>query len=818
MFLEVALPLPLQQTFYYRCQLPEFNQIQLGQRVLVPFKNRKLTGFVINKHAQLPSDCPPDASLKEVLSFLDRTPLLSSELLRLSQWVSDYYFAPLGEVLKTCLPPKINFRSKKKLSITSEGLAVLMDQDCKPSLSPSETDILHALAEQGSLDPHQLEKLTGGKVKESDLRKLASKSSIQSVQVVNEKVLSEKQQLVVALRTNYREALEQANLTPLQLSIVRTLEASVSPLIISKLRVEPAVSHSTLRSLERKGILRFWKDKIRRDPLKDIESVPTPGHRELTVEQRQALQDLDLGMQSSGFLPVLLHGVTGSGKTEIYSSLIERMLQKQKDSLILMPEIGLTPRVAQEFRARLGHNVAILHSGLSDGERFDEWWRIKRGEAKVVIGTRSAVFAPLENLKLIVIDEEHDPSYKQHESPRYHARDTALVRGKMLDALVVLGSATPAVETFHNARSGKYKYIRLASRVQSRPLPEVKLVDMRAEFVEAGERLILSEVLERSIQDRLDRHEQILILLNRRGFFAFVLCRACGQNIQCKNCSISLTYHKAKNILLCHYCGYGQRIAKLCPRCGSEHLHFLSEGTEKVEALLEKLFPGARIARLDRDSVQKKNAHERILSQFQKRELDILLGTQMISKGHDFPNVTLVGILSADHTLSFPDFHSAERTFQLLSQMSGRAGRGDLPGEVIVQTYYPEHYCLKFVALHDYEGFYEKEMRFRQFMHYPPFTVLANILVRDKNLESAAKSINCLGDLANQYADEHMRILGPTFSPLARIKSEHRFQLVVKAKSRARLRELVRRCLRLGAEQGVELRKVHIDIDPVSLM
>ena len=818
MFLEVALPLSLQQTFYYRCLGSEFSQIQLGQRVLVPFKNRKLTGYVVNKHAQLPSDFPAKASIKEVLELLDKTTLISSELFRLSQWVSDYYFASLGEVLRACLPPGINFRSKKKLSITLKGTEALRDRGHESSLSLIERNILHVLAGRESLNSRQLENLTGCKIKESDLRKLACGNFVQFVQVVNEKALSEKQRLVVALRADYREAVKQTQLTSLQMSVICALEASVGPVLISELQREQGASYSTLRSMERKGIIRLWKDRIKRDPLKDLSHLPTPTYRELTAEQRRAIEGIDVSMQSSDFLPVLVHGVTGSGKTEIYLSLIERMLQREKDSLVLVPEIGLTPHVAQEFRSRLGHAVAILHSGLSDGERFDEWWRIKRGEAKVVIGTRSAVFAPLQNLKLIVIDEEHDPSYKQHESPRYHARDTALVRGKILNALVILGSATPAVETFHNAGTGKYKYLRLASRVHARPLPEVKLVNMRMEFLETGKRLILSKVLRKAMQDRLDRNEQILVLLNRRGFSAFVLCRSCGQNIQCKNCSISLTYHKAKNILLCHYCAYGQRVPEICPRCRSEHLYFLGEGTEKVEAVLEKTFPNARVGRLDRDSVQKKDAHARILSQFQNRELDVLLGTQMISKGHDFPHVTLVGILSADHTLSFPDFHSAERTFQLLSQMSGRAGRGDVPGEVIIQTYYPEHYCLKFVALHDYEGFYEKEIRFRKFMHYPPFTALANILVRDKNLESAANSINCLGNLANQYAAEQIRILGPTFSPLARIKSEHRFQLIVKAKSRACLRAVVRQCLRLGAEQGVDLRKVHIDIDPVSLM
>ncbi len=530
------------------------------------------------------------------------------------------------------------------------------------------------------------------------------------------------------------------------------------------------------------------------------------------------LKELLEALSSTAFVPALLHGVTGSGKTEVYLCLIEATLQRGKTALMLMPEIGLTPRVAEEFRQRLGRDIAILHSGLSDGERFDEWWRIKRGEARVVIGTRSALFAPLENLGLIVVDEEHDPSYKQQESPRYHARDTALVRGKLARALVVLGSATPAVETFHNARTGKYRYLRMMSRVQSRPLPEVTLVDMREEFKVTGKPALLSGTLQEQVTQRLERKEQVLVLLNRRGFSASVLCRSCGQNIQCRNCSISLTFHRAAGRLVCHYCSYEQRVPKLCPKCSSEHLHFQGEGTEKVEAMLEKLFPKAKIARLDRDTAQRKNAHATILRGFQSGETDILAGTQMISKGHDFHNVTLAAILSADNSLSFPDFRCAERTFQLLSQMSGRPGRGDLPGQVLIQTFHPEHYCLKLVAQHDYDGFFEKEIRFRKVMHYPPFTSLANLLVRDRNLEKAAHLINSIGKIVQDLAAGQVRLLGPAISPLAKLKNEHRFQLLIKAKTRQQLREVLKQSLTRAEKEGLDTSKLHIDIDPQNIM
>lgn len=795
----------------------DFEHIELGQRVLVPFQNRKLTAYVINKALQPPSNLPPGASLKGILGVLDEASLISPELFKLSQWISNYYFAPLGEVLKACLPPKVNVQSYKRVTITSAGLEAWLVQEKTQTVSQDERKILQVLAELKSLEAHQLQRRLGQRI-DAHLRKLVSRDWLQIDQVLKEKVLSDKYQTAVSLNTDSREAKEQSGLTPLQNSVVQYLRKNPSLTLVTELQKEISISLKTLRSMERKGILHLWKKKVQRDPFKDLGQLTRVDHRAQTEEQVQALTELGRALQTPDFVSVLLHGVTGSGKTEIYLRLIEGTLLDKKACLVLMPEIGLTPRIAQEFRSRLGQQVAILHSALGDGERFDEWWRIKRGEAKVVIGTRSAVLAPLQDLKLIIIDEEHDPSYKQQESPRYHARDTALLRAKMAHALVILGSATPALESYYNAQSGKYKYIRLASRVHSRPLPSVRLVDMRRDFEKAAKRSILSETLEGAIRDRLDRKEQILILLNRRGFSAFVLCRSCGQSIQCKNCSISLAYHRVTNTLLCHYCAYEQRVTKTCPKCESEHLHFIGEGTEKIETLLKMSFPDTRILRFDRDSVQKKNARAKILQQFHNREIDILVGTQMISKGHDFPNVTLVGILSADTSLSFPDFRCAERTFHLLSQMSGRAGRGSLPGEVIIQTYYPEHYCLKFVAVHDYEGFYEKEIRFRKFMHYPPYTSLALIQVRDKDLNTAARIIDAFSGLLNQYADQQIRVLGPTAAPLARINSEYRFQIILKSKSRTRLNELVKACLGQAAKQELEVRKIHVDIDPTDMM
>lgn len=818
MFVEVALPLPLLKTFHYRCSGASFERLEPGQRVLVPFKNRQLTAYVIRTFQQRPASLPADVPLKEVIGLVDSASLVSTELFQLARWISDYYFAPRGEVLRACLPPRMNLRTRQVAAVTMAGLDACEQIASLPDLTVRDKEILRLLAENKLLDFRQLGKLLGSEITAATLQRLSRPGWVEIRHDLDDSVISARQQRVVSLREPSPESASLSDLTPLQAKVIEHLKLTSTPVPASRLLESLQLSSSVLKSLEKRGWLVITRENVQRDPFKSIDGFSSVRPSEHTAEQRQVLEELRQLQRAGLFAPTLLHGVTGSGKTEVYQCLIEETVASRKSALLLMPEIGLTPRIAQEFRQRFGTCVAILHSGLSDGERFDEWWRIQRGEARVVIGTRSALFAPLRDVGLIVVDEEHDPSYKQQESPRYHARDCALVRGKLANALVILGSATPAIETFFNARSGKYRYLRLTSRVQSRPLPDVTLVDMREEFRRTGKNVIFSEVLKNGICERLERKEQVLILLNRRGFSASVLCRSCGQNIQCRNCSISLTFHRAANRLCCHYCSYEQRVPRACPRCSSEYLYFQREGTEKVEALLEKTFPNARISRLDRDTVRKKGAHVEILSEFQRGETDILTGTQMISKGHDFHNVTLVGILSADTSLSFPDFRCAERTFHLLSQMSGRAGRGDLAGQVLIQTFHPEHYCLKFVVRHDYEGFFDKEIKFRRLMHYPPFTGIVSILVRDRKLEAAASTISAFGKIVQELSDAQMRILGPTLSPLAKLKNEHRFQMMIKAESRLLLRQKLNKCLERAESEGIDLHRIHIDVDPVNIM
>ncbi|MEW5974549.1 MAG: primosomal protein N' [Acidobacteriota bacterium] len=813
-FLEVALSLPISRNFYYQSDPQRWGHLLPGQRVLVPFQNRKLTGFVVKTLEQLPPDFPKE-TVRQVIDLLDEMPLISEDLFRLSEWAADYYFAGLGEVLKACLPPKSHVQSRRQVQITLAGLDACAHPDQLGALSAEARNMLYRLAERRVLKWSQITR--EGTISCRAAEKLVRLGWAESRQKLAH-AAGQRTQLSVALTASIQERTALESLTDAQLRVLAALTSNESPVLAADLQKQCRVSLSTLRVLERKGVVRLTEQSISRDPFLALPAHEGPAIRSLTTEQEEALRLIRNHSTRLEYFPVLLHGVTGSGKTEIYLNLIEEKLRQGQDSLILMPEIGLTPRIAAEFRARLGETVAILHSALGEGERRDEWWRIRSGQAKVAVGTRSAIFAPLSNLGLIIVDEEHDPSYKQQERPRYHARDLALVLGKMRKAVVVLGSATPAIETCYNAHEGKYSLAQLSQRVHSRPLPSVKLVDMRLDFQESSRHSILSQELRQAIQVRLERKEQVLILLNRRGFSAFVLCRSCGETFQCRNCSISLAYHRGKNCLLCHYCGFQQKPPKQCGRCGSEYLYYLGEGTEKVETLFSKAFPQARIARLDRDTASRKNAHSRILHEVQSGQVDILVGTQMISKGHDFPNVTLVGVLLADHSLSLPDFRSAERTYQLLSQMSGRAGRGQLAGEVLIQTFAPEHYCLKFVAQHDYKGFYQKELRFRQFMHYPPFASLACILVRDRNLDEALRIVQALGQIVDQQTDTTFRVLGPTQSPLARLKQQYRFQILIKSKSRSKLREILKRSLKEGEARGIDLRKVSVDIDPVSVM
>jgi primosomal protein N' (replication factor Y) (superfamily II helicase) len=550
------------------------------------------------------------------------------------------------------------------------------------------------------------------------------------------------------------------------------------------------------------------------------EWAPDAPRHALNPEQLRALDAVRADIAAGEFRVNLLHGVTGSGKTEVYLGAIEAALAAGRSALVLVPEIALTMALSRLLEARLGPEagVTVLHSALGDAERSAAWWAVRRGAARVVVGTRSAVFAPLERLGLVVVDEEQEASYKQEETPKYHGRDAALVRAKLEGAAVVLGSATPSLESYQNGRRGKYRLLELPTRVADRPLARVELVDLREEFQRTHRTRALGERLRAAITERLAAGTQSLILINRRGYSWFLLCRSCGAAVQCRNCSIALTWHKRQGRLVCHYCAFSRTAPAACPKCSGKYLYFVGEGAEQVEEQLRADFPEARIARLDRDSVRTQQAYRKILEGFSRGELDVLVGTQMLAKGHDFHRVTLVGVVSADLALGLPDFRAAERTFQLLTQVAGRAGRGELPGDVLIQTHYPEHYAIQFGARQDYRAFFEREAQFRRAMHYPPFAALANVIVRDAKLENAARWARQLAAILAPAEERGLKVLGPAAAPLARLRGEHRLQFLIKSPRRSVLTETLTRALEECEGKGIPDGAVLVDVDPIGLM
>ena len=608
-------------------------------------------------------------------------------------------------------------------------------------------------------------------------------------------------------------------ITPKQQAALEILAAAPAGVATSAMR-ERGISADSIARLAARGLISVRHEADERDPFERAvlpHVAPDPA-RLLTAEQKDALDELWALGEDGGFRVALLHGVTGSGKTEIYLRLAERMCRSGRRVLLMVPEIALTPAIAALFRSAFGDRVAIQHSALSDGERHDQWQRIRRGEVDVVVGTRSSVFAPLERLGLIIVDEEHDGSYKQEETPRYNGRDVAIVRGSRERALVVLGSATPSMESFQNAMTGKYERVSLRRRVLDRPLASVRLVNMRNEYADEGPDVVISRELAAAVEDRLARHEQILVLLNRRGYSTAVFCRQCGDTFECPNCSISLTVHTAANgwRARCHYCNYSMVVPKHCRKCAAPYLQHTGFGTEKVEQHVRDLFPDARIGRVDRDSTRRKGALTALLSKFAAGELDILVGTQMIAKGHDFPRVTLVGVISADVGLGLADFRAGERTFQLLTQVAGRAGRGERTGEAIVQTLYPEHYSVQLACRQNYEAFFERELGYRRGMRYPPFLALVNAVVRGRTFTDAmSAAVDVARRLEPAAATARFSILGPAPAPIGRLRGEHRVQLFLKGTRRAEMRGALKTVL---AEMPEIRRRITVDVDPLSVL
>jgi primosomal protein N' (replication factor Y) len=801
-FCDVSLPVPLDQPFTYG--LPETlrHRVKPGCRVIVPFGTRKLTGVVLRCHDQ-----PPDIAIRDALRLVDREPVLDEQLLALGQWIAAYYCAPLGEVLRTMLPLASEIRSGKVYSLTDSGRdaarQLLFDAGAEDPIAA----LLRMLEHRSLSAAYVAKKLP---LADKVIRSLERKGFIVAEQTQEQRdplnATSER------LRVELCGAPKVQKLPKAERELIAFLELHPGSHNLKDLETLVRNASAAARSLARKKMV-----TLAREPVAPHAAGPVRTRHTLNPNQQQAFNQIHAAIQAQQFRAFLLHGVTGSGKTEIYLKAIDTALAAGRGALLLVPEIALTPAMAGQFFSRFGDRVAILHSAFTDTERTEQWRKIRSGAAGVVVGTRSGVFAPVRNLGLIVVDEEHDQSYKQEETPRYNGRDVAVVRAQSAGACVVLGSATPSLETRYNTDRGKYTLLELPGRIEQRPMPQVELIDMRQEFLETRKQATFSRRLTEAIAHRLDNGEQTMLLLNRRGFSSFVACRSCGERIQCRNCSVTLTFHRRDRRLLCHYCNYAEKVPSICPKCQSEHIYFLGVGSEKVEEELHRDFPKARIARLDRDTASGKRQYETILQGFRERCFDILVGTQMIAKGHDIPNVTLVGVVSADIGLGMPDFRAAERTFQLLTQVAGRAGRGDLPGIVLVQTINPDHYAVKLSAAQDYQAFYEKELNFRRLMHYPPFSAMANILVRSEKQENAMRLSAELGHHLTP-APEKLKIMGPAEAPVPRLKNEFRYQFLIKAASRKALNDLLRRARQFALDEKWSATSLVIDVDPFTLM
>jgi primosomal protein N' (replication factor Y) (superfamily II helicase) len=841
-YCEVALPVPLDRTFTYALRLGQI--VQRGVRVIAPFRNEKLIGVV----TAITATPPADVEVKSLEAVLDDEPLLSEQLLSLAEWMAGYYLAPLGEVLRGMLPLMAEVQRTIYYRITDLGRDVLAkqldaaeenwhrnagvedeDDPPKPSQKSDPKRRGKLSVEEQNLEIRVLRHLAEGEpVKVSKLRTATAATLPVLAALARKKWIARETSAVErdARRTErFAVLVEEARLPKLtqnQEAILAELAASGGELPLAELR-KKEMSSSTLQTLVRRGLVRI-DERMATFRMGGLR--PSTEVFKLNAQQMDALASIVTSLGK--FKPFLLYGITGSGKTAVYLEAMKRALERGLSSILLVPEIGLTPQTVGLLDAAFGQNVALMHSALTPEERSEQWRRIRRGEARIVVGTRSAIFAPAQNLGLILVDEEHDQSYKQEETPRYNARDVAVMRAKLAGAVVVMGSATPSLESWQNSLQSKYERIEIRDRVMNRPLPEVELIDMRREFKESGREDLFSRSLVEQTKAALDRGEQALILLNRRGYSFAVFCRACGVKLECDNCAIALTHHKSMDgaeiaregqRLECHYCGMRKTVPPRCPKCDSEHLYYLGAGSQQGEERLSEIFPTARIGRMDRDTVRGRYDLERLLARLHAGEINLLVGTQMIAKGHDIHGVTLVGVVGCDHALSMPDFRAAERVFQLMTQVSGRAGRGDLPGRVVVQTYYPDHYAILAATTHDYVSFAERELKYRRWMHYPPFGVLANVLVQSPKLEEAAGWSSTLGKfLIQSQTGDAVRVLGPCTAPIARIKGVYRFHMILKGTTRKGLNEALKSMLAYADQAGVPRRNLVVDVDALRLM
>jgi len=778
-----------------------------GMRVMVPFGNQVITGYVVS----LSEAESQRQGLKYIDSLIEDYALIKPEILSLATWISHYYFNSLGDVLKSALPPGISVEQKSILSITETGCQFLSDFDAEILHREEETSLFELIS--------ALEKRKGLTVKElrdnhstREISRALHHGYLREDSNIDEKNLELKRKAIQATPLGRDSLVEELSQAPKQQQLLALLQGADEPVLLTELSNKHGISSSIAKGLAERGYAEISSVTIRRDPFAELDSSHIRPH-DLTDQQYAVFEPLLKSLSNNSYETFLLHGVTGSGKTEVYLHLIQEAIEKGGTALVLIPEISLTPQFAQRFYHVFGDTLAILHSGLSQGQRLDEWFRIYQGEVSVVLGTRLSVLAPLDSIKLVIVDEEHDQSYKQDERMIFHARDVAVKRAADSGATCILGSATPSVESMANVRREKYTLLELHQRIFDRPLPEIQLVDLRTANKRNEEQLLPDQV-EDQLATVIEREEQAIVLVGRKGHTPFIICRACGYSFECRDCSISMSWHEKIQKMKCHYCGRMESIPGFCPSCKSPAIGQFGMGTAKVEDYLKSRFPNVAIDRMDRDAISRPADYQRILSRFASGETSILVGTQMLAKGHDYPNVTAVVTLGIDSILRLPDFRHSERVFQLLTQVSGRAGRGEKAGLVSICTYKPGHFAIQTAAELDYQTFYEKEFEYRQSLSYPPFGYLTLFLVEHYRKETAMTIAASLAEKLHSSLSGKGHILGPALAPYARLRNRWRYQVILKSRDRVESKEEILR-IRAGLKHPTA---VKIIVDPVSVM